>query len=52
LIGETTDGFFVGGSALGNPRTPAAKVGETAATELIDSISQCVGIDQYLQDQV
>lgn len=52
LIGETTDGFFVGGSALGNPRTPAAKVGETAATELIDSISQCVGIDQYLQDQI
>ena len=52
LTGETVDGFFVGGSALGNPRTAAAKVGEAAASELIDSISRSIFIDQYLQDQV
>jgi len=52
LVGETADGFFVGGSALGNPRTPAVKVGETAANELIDSISRSICIDQYLQDQI
>jgi len=52
LTGETVDGHIVGGSALGNPRTPAAKVGETAANELIDSISRSICIDQYLQDQL
>ena len=44
LTGETDDGHFVGGSALGNHRTPSVKVGEAAPNELIYSISRSICI--------
>nr|CAG4648650.1 EOG090X05X4 [Polyphemus pediculus] len=52
LTGETVNGLTLGASALGQVRTPADKVGQSAATELLETVASQVCLDQYAQDQV
>ena len=51
-MAESVEGHVVGGNALGKPRDDSTKVGEIAATELLESCSRLVCLDQHAQDQV
>jgi RNA 3'-terminal phosphate cyclase len=52
LMAHTSNGFRLAGTALGKRGVPAEKVGEDAATMLLNNIQHEECVDEHLQDQV
>lgn len=52
LMAHTSNGFRLAGTALGKRGVQAEKVGEDAATMLLNNIQHEECVDEHLQDQV
>ncbi|KAL5021641.1 hypothetical protein ScPMuIL_000796 [Solemya velum] len=52
IVGETSTGCLIAGTALGKKGVPAEKVGEQAGEMLLNNLFNAGCVDDFLQDQV